>query len=196
MRHGRIALGAKDVTNGHSRVEALLASWPSTMDTEGDAEKMRAMVTLASDLERLSETAAQSDLAEAVSAYFSVLDSHGSMVDRVNAIDKMRNALKNDAPQVAGGASPGTVPTTAQSPAEAAPIKSSYQGKVDNSVDAQRCVVVAPWLPIETAPRDSEVLLWGKNGVMVDRWGYYCVNNVPKFTHWMPLPSGPERNGE
>lgn len=36
------------------RVDALLASWPSTLDTPGDAEKMRALVVLARELERQS----------------------------------------------------------------------------------------------------------------------------------------------
>ena len=63
------------------------------------------------------------------------------------------------------------------------------------------------WQPIETAPKDSEVLLWvdiavGNPLVIQGCWfsdeemgesGWIDVNGeVHEVTHWMPLPDPPE----
>ena len=50
-----------------------------------------------------------------------------------------------------------------------------------------------PWLPIETAPRGTKVLLHAP-GLTVPHcgdWGEYYVYNSPGYSHWMPLPAAP-----
>jgi len=61
------------------------------------------------------------------------------------------------------------------------------------------------WQPIETAPRDSNILGWNQyDGVLVYRPMYYSSKNFAGWdavydtetlaeepTHWMPLPEAP-----
>ena len=64
---------------------------------------------------------------------------------------------------------------------------------------------MSEWQPIETAPRDSNILGWNQfDGVLVYRPMYYGSNNSAGWdavfddenladdpTHWMPLPEPP-----
>lgn len=49
------------------------------------------------------------------------------------------------------------------------------------------------WQPIETAPKDEKVVLWGDAGkqCFVGRWRDFHRINDPRITHWMPLPAAP-----
>ena len=47
------------------------------------------------------------------------------------------------------------------------------------------------WQDISSAPKGQDVLLACPSGVRIDYWALYCRHNVPKFTHWMPLPAPP-----
>lgn len=50
----------------------------------------------------------------------------------------------------------------------------------------------AGWQPIETAPKDDQVVLFGqKGGRFIGRWRDYERINQPRITHWMPLPAAP-----
>lgn len=52
------------------------------------------------------------------------------------------------------------------------------------------------WMPIETAPKDRNVLLFSEKygRQSIDNWSHYNVHNQPRFTHWMPLPQPPKDN--
>jgi hypothetical protein len=57
---------------------------------------------------------------------------------------------------------------------------------------------VEVWQPIETAPKDQEIIAYSAGSSMSPReridvviWGDYCRHNNPKFSHWMPLPKPP-----
>jgi hypothetical protein len=79
-----------------------------------------------------------------------------------------------------------------------------HAGFIDNYVDpaleiARAALAAAapspadPWLPIETAPRGTKVLLHAP-GLTVPHcgdWGEYYVYNNPGYSHWMPLPAAP-----
>lgn len=52
------------------------------------------------------------------------------------------------------------------------------------------------WQPIETAPKDVNVLLSNGERMLLGKWGEYCKLNVPGFTHWMSLPPPPARTTE
>ena len=60
------------------------------------------------------------------------------------------------------------------------------------------------WQPIETAPKDCELLLYGEytsgaKGLVQGAWnhggamfGPHWMGGIIRPTHWMPLPSPPE----
>lgn len=54
------------------------------------------------------------------------------------------------------------------------------------------------WRPIDGAPTDGELLLWGgrPSHAFIGCWGDYNVYNQPRITHYMPLPSAPTPEGE
>jgi len=66
--------------------------------------------------------------------------------------------------------------------------------KLSDILDARR----RGWLPIETAPKDGNVLLYDDSVIWVGTWknkkriGDYLYNP----THWQPLPEPPEMNDE
>lgn len=49
------------------------------------------------------------------------------------------------------------------------------------------------WRPIETAPEGCDVLLWSPKFKRphIGDWRKYIRYNLPKYTHWMPLPAAP-----
>jgi len=54
-----------------------------------------------------------------------------------------------------------------------------------------------PWLPIETAPKNGEVIdLWHEEyGRITDAWWDDCwtpTGTVDGYTHWMPQPNPPQ----
>ena len=51
------------------------------------------------------------------------------------------------------------------------------------------------WMPIETAPKSEEVLLFATKSrphAFIGYWGEYNRHNQPSITHWMPLPAPPK----
>ena len=56
------------------------------------------------------------------------------------------------------------------------------------------------WLPIETAPKKSDLVLLFNNGEVVmgfkvpsrRKWWIFGLDDLFKPTHWMPLPPPPE----
>lgn len=58
----------------------------------------------------------------------------------------------------------------------------------------KECTELNPWLPIEQAPKDRQVLLYVDKGPESYRqWVGYADNNWPWLpTHWQELPGEPE----
>lgn len=71
----------------------------------------------------------------------------------------------------------------------------------------QKALQDVQWQPIETVPRDMEVLLYENGAMYKGQYWYYCedekrmffdcdcgqyIASSPKPTHWMPLPQPPE----
>ena len=64
--------------------------------------------------------------------------------------------------------------------------------------------MMTEWKPIETAPEDSEILLWDGKGIYIgecwpdcrgdDSQPYFIVLEIGQIfpTHWMPLPEPPK----
>jgi len=48
------------------------------------------------------------------------------------------------------------------------------------------------WQPIETAPKDQEILVWAHGiGQWVSKFAWWDCGAHRKPTHWMPLPEPP-----
>jgi hypothetical protein len=76
----------------------------------------------------------------------------------------------------------------------------------DNVETLDACLILLRqqqgWQPIETAPKDREILLYGKrrftDGIAQGAWNSggamhlpHWMGDVTQPTHWMPLPSPP-----
>ncbi len=56
---------------------------------------------------------------------------------------------------------------------------------------------VTGWEKIGSAPLETPILAIRANGQQsVILWGEYKKHNQPKFTHWMPLPCAPKKEGD
>lgn len=55
----------------------------------------------------------------------------------------------------------------------------------------------AGWMPIESAPKGQQVLLYSERDadITIDDWAKYARYNNPNFSRWMPLPPAPAPTG-
>lgn len=71
-------------------------------------------------------------------------------------------------------------------------VVSDLMGLLELESQAAPSPASSPWLPIESAPSGELVLLLAESGrIDLDDWAHYAKYNMPKYTHWMPLPPPP-----